>query len=444
MKPPITFALLAAGVAVVSFVGLQLALSPDRGSTPSAPPASLATTPPQSSDGFPTIPPPATEVAIDASFGLPMSVVLPDDWAPLIENSGQADFARTGGAYPYIGFFLVSGVYRDPCRPEAGLYLGGNGIGPIGHSHEPTPEPRIPGGRIATGLRGFQGAFESSPSIPVTVGGLAAERFAISNQVNPQTSGCSDGGLLPLFVTISGDDVATSGGTTQEIWVVPTRGLLIVGEVGSSPADRLLIEAIVASVRLSTASSTSSPDPLASGTVHVDDTIFGRRVEITVPSDWAPQVVARGQWAFARNGSAYPFVGLYVVEDVFRDPCRPEAGTWLPNQLAPLDATQLEHALTRLDNFAAGEVTSIEVGGRPARHFQLSNQIDTSAAGCADGAVLPLFEVGGERVSTNGGTSQQIWIVQATPAMLIVGELPADPTSADEALLAAIIDSIAG
>lgn len=195
-----------------------------------------------------------------------------------------------------------------------------------------------------------------------------------------------------------------------------------------------------------TASPTPSPTPpvpLASGTVHVNDRLYGRRIEIMLPTDWTMQADSDGQWAFARTGSAYPFVGVFAVSDVFSDPC---AGTYVPlTQLAPPNATQLEDALTRLAGFEAGPVASVEVAGRPTRHFVLSNQIDTSTAACTDGDLLPLFWVRDNvKVSTNGGTTQQVWIVEGSPAMLIVGELGESPSLADQGLLDAIVASISG
>jgi hypothetical protein len=163
--------------------------------------------------------------------------------------------------FPYIGFFSVREVYKDPCHPEAGF------AGALRAYQPNANDPEIYANNLETELKSMAG-FDAGPSTSATIGGHQARHFTISNGIDTSTAGCTDGELLPLFATMDARDTqteliwrehspATNGGTTLEVWIVNgverSHGLLIVGETGShDPASGMrAIESILASITFS-------------------------------------------------------------------------------------------------------------------------------------------------------------------------------------------------
>ena len=160
----------------------------------------------------------------------------------------QQHLGNTNGAS--LGFYSIQRVYRDPCHPEAGYagsYLG------TSNSLDLVNELGAPAG------------FDASPRSTLQIGDLTATHFVISNTIDTETAGCTDGQLLPLFITRdadrgaeletrTNDSPATNGGTFQEVWIVDRAGwaLAIIGEVGgtSPEEDRAALEEIIGSITL--------------------------------------------------------------------------------------------------------------------------------------------------------------------------------------------------
>ena len=173
-------------------------------------------------------------------------LTLPKSWSLVQRASSEAAFARADGAY--VGFFRVRDVYRDPCHPERGTY-GSRSLG-------------SPNGQdIVQGLRSMKG-FTSSVAEEESLG----IHFLITNTINTDSAGCTDGGLLPLFVTEDGNlaqelhkrsehSPATNGGTVLEFWIVRPAddtvisALVIVAEEGRS-RDRAELDQVLASIQM--------------------------------------------------------------------------------------------------------------------------------------------------------------------------------------------------
>jgi hypothetical protein len=177
--------------------------------------------------------------------------------------------------------------------------------------------------------------------------------------------------------------------------------------------------------------------PLDPGAYRVADP-FGHAFSISMPAGWSVQSLAAGQ---VKLGGAGRDLEFYVVHDVPADPCHP--GPSDPSATPP-PAGQLVTSLSSLTGFQSGPITSVAVGNRRASRFVISNAIDTSTAGCDGDKLLPLFTpVGGEPASTNGGTVQQLWVVDTgTVPVLIVGDgtdgMPSDVQSEVDSILASI------
>lgn len=174
-------------------------------------------------------------------------LTLPAGWTVTKVTHSEIDSAGPGEGAPYLGFFTVRRVYKDPCHPERG-YQGSY----LGNSNAQDMETEL--SRLV--------GFTATPATSVTIGGYDARRFTISNEIDTATAGCTRGGLLPLFMTDDTPDrdaelakqdysPATSGGTTEHIWIVNRDmwGLLIVAEwPDGSAAGQRTIEDILSSI----------------------------------------------------------------------------------------------------------------------------------------------------------------------------------------------------
>jgi hypothetical protein len=178
---------------------------------------------------------------------------------------------------------------------------------------------------------------------------------------------------------------------------------------------------------------------------------------VTLPSGWVMQDLSLSDVSF--NSATHAFIGFFTVLDVYKDPCHPEAG-FAGEGWPPADS-ELESDLRSMTGFEAGPVTSVTIGGRAARHFTVSNNIDTSAAACTDGALLPLFATldspsrqaelrnRAHSPATNGGTTREIWIVNQDSGqggtirpLLIVAETGSDDPVTARARIESILSSV--
>jgi len=184
---------------------------------------------------------------IDLPFNVPFQAQLPKGWSLRNLGSGAAEFGLAGtNGSPYLGFFVVQGVYVDACHPEAG-----------------TRTTRVPLSRnpiaiddaekLTAFLRSIHGVNAGSVTT-VTIGDRAAAHFVVSNEIDAAADRCSDDPWVSLFDPLHGEPARTVGGTTQEMWVVSGTSrdwpVLIVGEVRDSAAneDQAAIDRVLASV----------------------------------------------------------------------------------------------------------------------------------------------------------------------------------------------------
>lgn len=148
---------------------------------------------------------------------------------------------------------------------------------------------------------------------------------------------------------------------------------------------------------------------------------------LTLPSEYTLAAVTRSdvQFNYTQNGGydGAPWLILDHVGSVYLDPCHTGRGPVTPQDPTTVDG--LMTALTNMVGFTAGPVSDVDVGGHHAKHFELTNDIDTDAAGCSGGGLLAMYTFSGSTAGsgTNGRATEHIWIVDVggTP-VLIDGE----------------------
>lgn len=247
-------AVAAAAIVVAAVAGYRLLISePDVGppvETPEASPVVTSLTPANIDHQLVggqyrfTISPGAD--ATERTFNI--QVTLPRSWLVQRVSDDEVAFWTSGNGGPYIGFFNVRAVYKNPCHPERGF--AGQHLG-AASSEDLVAE--------LSSLRGF-GAYDRRET---TIAGLPTTHFIIANSLDTEAAGCTDGNLLPLFATWDADlqaerdqrtdnSPATNGGSVEEMWIVD-RGsypLLIVTEASNSDANRAALDRVLSSIVL--------------------------------------------------------------------------------------------------------------------------------------------------------------------------------------------------
>jgi hypothetical protein len=159
---------------------------------------------------------------------------------------------------------------------------------------------------------------------------------------------------------------------------------------------------------------------------------FSIPFSLTLPAGWVPSNITAGEVNLGE-------MGFFVALGAYPDPCHPEAGGGSPGP-APRTVDELVAGLTSMVDFDASAVSNVTIDGHQAKHFSITNAIDTSTAECTNRDLLPLFqEFDGVNASTNGGTTQQIWIVPAAPHPLTI---IAEPNLGDPSHNQAAIDQV--
>jgi hypothetical protein len=180
-------------------------------------------------------------------------------------------------------------------------------------------------------------------------------------------------------------------------------------------------------------------------------------VALTIPAGWALGSWNAGEVSFGGEGGVTePYLGLFSVGHVYADPCHPELG-YATAGIVPMTAGELEQALTHLAGFHAGPVSTIIVNGREAKHFVISNDIDTRGASCTQGALSLFVTTQGrppQRIvgfqpygfATSGGTRQEIWVLPSDGAndlLLVVAEVSDGTVAAEQqAAIDAVMSSL--
>ncbi len=189
---------------------------------------------------------------------------------------------------------------------------------------------------------------------------------------------------------------------------------------------------------------------LAAGTYRIDDP-FPVEFALDLPSGWALRTLEAGAAEFGAAGTnGSPYLGFFVVKDVYVDACHPERGTRHAHrglQVAPAieDANSLITYLRSIGGVSAGPASQVTVGGRAATHFMLTNSIDMAADRCSDDPWVYLFDpLDGEPARTVPGTAQEVWVVSETSSdwpVLVVGEV-SETAASDEATISDILASV--
>ncbi|MEP7040957.1 MAG: hypothetical protein ABI864_05210 [Chloroflexota bacterium] len=235
-------ALVAAVLVVAVIVGANLFQQPSVGPSPSvepslsAAPSATASTPPRL-DLIPTGILSAGTYEIDLAFPVRLTFTVPDGFE---HGRGASDSVGIQGnpGGRGIEFQIASNVYPDPCHTFAGAATP-----PIG----PAVDDLV---TAMTTLVGFQ----SGPVEDVTIGGLPAKAFDLTNEIDRSTC---DGESLATFTFADANDPSGVGtGERQRIYVMDVQGtrLMIMtyyfsNETGSTDAtEAATLAAIVQSI----------------------------------------------------------------------------------------------------------------------------------------------------------------------------------------------------
>jgi hypothetical protein len=204
----------------------------------------------------------------------------------------------------------------------------------------------------------------------------------------------------------------------------------------------------------------ASPEPLTSGPLDAGRYTFGVgpvdesgefqccggryfRTELTLPEGWSGAGISSAQVAL--GGPSGVYLEFFALQRVYSDPCHPELG-YQGTYLSPSNAEDIVSEFGALVDFETSEITETTVDGLPTTHFVLSNDIDTEAADCTQGGLLPLFmtleadkqtetTIQAHSPATNGGTTELIWVVNRDLfPLLIVGEYGSDEQAGRAAL----------
>jgi hypothetical protein len=63
----------------------------------------------------------------------------------------------------------------------------------------------------------------------------------------------------------------------------------------------------------------------------------------------------------------------------------------------------------------------VVLGGQAGKAVELRNAIETEVAGCKEGLMLPMWTIrGGEPASTNGGSRENLWVLDVDGEPLVI------------------------
>ena len=247
-------AVAAAAVLVVAVVGYNLlpGQTPRVGGNPTPSPIATEQPSPAASptpqptprvlgSGDVTFPKSAGSFVIGSPFLQPLGLTFAEPWKLSRLSPGEASFNQVANGGPFIGFFVVDRVYKEPCHQERGT-------------------DAMP---AAGGADQLVAALTSLPDFTVTttpdrtIGGLPAKAFTLVNSI--KASRCTEPPWLYLWDPVNGDVARATGNqvgeSTELMWVVDLgkdrRPLLIVGETGQdATAGRAVLDAVIGSLTI--------------------------------------------------------------------------------------------------------------------------------------------------------------------------------------------------
>lgn len=223
---PRTFAsrpwrLAVAAVAILVVSGAAIALlprGPDRGAI-TAPSPSVSSSPTSSTQKPAATLRPAGVMdpgiyRMEAPFQAPFSITFPTSWIARSIGGANAEFLKDGsadGEGVWVSAHLVDGVLLDPCHPGTGQV-------------RPTPKTVDEFVAALSALKGF----DAGPTSNSSVGGLPAKSLTLTNSIDTDTAGCTEGPMLPLWTFGGGQQAATNGGATEHLRVLIVHRRLVV------------------------------------------------------------------------------------------------------------------------------------------------------------------------------------------------------------------------
>lgn len=177
------------------------------------------------------------------AVGVDFTITVPDLWTAVGLGNGHAGFHYQHNSSvaidgrPWVILDRVSSAYADPCHTEAGPAA--------------LPSPATVEAVVAL-FTSFVG-FDAGPVTDVVISGHAGKRFDLTNDIDTDTAGCTNGADLYMWTTGDGTEIGgTNSGSRLELWLIDVGGspLLIVGEsYPTTPeAARLQMEQIIASI----------------------------------------------------------------------------------------------------------------------------------------------------------------------------------------------------
>jgi len=188
--------------------------------------------------------------------------------------------------------------------------------------------------------------------------------------------------------------------------------------VASAAASAAATATPVATATPAAATKSSAPAATAPGSLSAADvghrlsagrhevgTAFAQQLSFEVPDGFGLDAIRDGNVTVS---SPQGQLGAFIPEAVYPDPCGRK-----DQPLAISRANQLVGALRNMKGFTASEAAVMTIDGRRVWAFDLSNDIETSTAGCARDLMLPLFISRGnpQGEATNGRTHQRLWVV---------------------------------
>jgi hypothetical protein len=209
--------------------------------------------------------------------------------------------------------------------------------------------------------------------------------------------------------------------------------------------------AVPASDSTATSLFRSQPRLLDAGTYLLDRVLDGRTIMISVPANWTSLEHSRGNALLVKTLDAEPFgtapvtvlLGTYSIDSVFGDPCHDAK----PIAPAPLGLDAVIDAITHATSVQAGPVSDTQLGGLPAKTFDLTNTINMDDCRTSpfnqwtfrNGAGIAV----GNGTSSGPGDHQRIWLLDVDGEILLVNaDTGANDNPNDVSELFEIVDGL--
>jgi lysophospholipase L1-like esterase len=158
--------------------------------------------------------------------------------------------------------------------------------------------------------------------------------------------------------------------------------------------------------------------PLPPGSYRIEEP-FDVPFSIAFPTEWTLKSLSEGDVSFVKtdvNGNYSAWITIDRIETVYDDPCH--GGPIVPAVAQTVDG--IITALISMVGFTPGPVSEVVIGGSPGKAVELRNTIDTETAACKDGRMLPMWTFDGGTAATNGGSRENIWVIEVDGSPLLI------------------------